>query len=256
MLSGECRSDSLGHCSKYGSYTIIEERLNKVIDVHLVQSSEVLNSSWCELEGLKRSIRPFSDNDMSVYVLVTDRNRQVAKWVREQLGPQGTRHFYDVWHCGKGLPKKLDTVSRESGCEDLVLWRQSIVNHLWTAASTPDANPDLMEAKWKSLVNHAQDIHKHGIQGFPSCLHPPLVGQDWNKQWLIPDCCWLLFIITAMATETWLEPRPVWTDMQLAIHALKKVDGLCSQSKINRLMSMPQHYSAGCRRPTTRTLHY
>uniref|UniRef100_A0A8C6LTD6 Uncharacterized protein n=1 Tax=Nothobranchius furzeri TaxID=105023 RepID=A0A8C6LTD6_NOTFU len=149
--------------------------------------SEVPNSSWCELEGLKRSIRLFSDNDMSVDVLVMDHNRQVAKWVREQLGPQGTRHFNDVWHCGKGLAKKLDTVSRESGCEDLALWKQSIVNHLyWTAASTPDANPDLMEAKWKSLVNHAQDIHKHGTEVFPSCLHPPLVGQGRNKQWLIP----------------------------------------------------------------------
>ncbi|KAF7207055.1 putative LOC107384595-like protein, partial [Nothobranchius furzeri] len=172
---------------KSGTFIEIQQRLNKVIDVQLVQSSEVPNSSWCELEGLKRSIRLFSDNDMSVDVLVMDHNRQVAKWVREQLGPQGTRHFNDVWHCGKGLAKKLDTVSRESGCEDLALWKQSIVNHLyWTAASTPDANPDLMEAKWKSLVNHAQDIHKHGTEVFPSCLHPPLVGQGRNKQWLIP----------------------------------------------------------------------
>uniref|UniRef100_A0A8C6M3Y4 Uncharacterized protein n=1 Tax=Nothobranchius furzeri TaxID=105023 RepID=A0A8C6M3Y4_NOTFU len=174
MLSGGCRSDSRGHCANYGSYTLIE-RLNKVIDVQLVQSSEVPNSSWCELEGLKRSIRLFSDNDMSVDVLVTD---------RKLVSFRNAQYFFITF---PGLAKKLDTVSRESGCEDLALRKLSIVNHLdWTAASTPDANPDLMEANWKSLVNHAQDVHHHGTQVFPSCLHPPLVGQERNKQWLIP----------------------------------------------------------------------
>ncbi|XP_051993116.1 uncharacterized protein LOC127651377 [Xyrauchen texanus] len=56
VLAGDCRSDSPGHCAKYGSYSLIEDRVNKVVDVQLVQSSEVPNSSWCELEGLKRSV--------------------------------------------------------------------------------------------------------------------------------------------------------------------------------------------------------
>uniref|UniRef100_A0AAV2LUU0 Uncharacterized protein n=1 Tax=Knipowitschia caucasica TaxID=637954 RepID=A0AAV2LUU0_KNICA len=37
ILSGDCRSDSPGHCAKYGTYTVIEERLNKVLDLQLVQ---------------------------------------------------------------------------------------------------------------------------------------------------------------------------------------------------------------------------
>lgn len=32
-----CRSDSPGHCAKYGSYTVIEDRINKVLDLQLVQ---------------------------------------------------------------------------------------------------------------------------------------------------------------------------------------------------------------------------
>ena len=39
VVSGDCRSDSPGHCAKYGSYSVIEERINKVIDVQLVQVS-------------------------------------------------------------------------------------------------------------------------------------------------------------------------------------------------------------------------
>ncbi|XP_073668260.1 uncharacterized protein [Paramisgurnus dabryanus] len=79
ILSGDCRSDSPGHCAKYGTYSLIEDRINKVLDVQLVQSSEVPSSSWCELEGLKCRIRFLTEQNMQVSALITDRNRQVAK---------------------------------------------------------------------------------------------------------------------------------------------------------------------------------
>ncbi|XP_056461296.1 uncharacterized protein LOC130401513 [Gadus chalcogrammus] len=37
VLAGDCRSDSPGHCAKYGSYSLVEDRVNKVVDVQLVQ---------------------------------------------------------------------------------------------------------------------------------------------------------------------------------------------------------------------------
>ncbi|XP_030207883.1 uncharacterized protein LOC115540591 [Gadus morhua] len=77
VLAGDCRSDSPGHCAKYGSYSLIEDRVNKVVDVQLVQSSEVPNSSWCELEGLKRSVGLLRGNDLHLATLITDRHRQV-----------------------------------------------------------------------------------------------------------------------------------------------------------------------------------
>ncbi|XP_050954852.1 uncharacterized protein LOC127156157 [Labeo rohita] len=187
ILSGDCRSDSPGHCAKYGTYSLIEDRINKVLDIQLVQSSEVPSSSWCELEGLKRSIRFLTEQHMQVSALITDRNRQVAKWVREELCPKGTRHFFDVWHIGKSLGKALDAAAKERECEDLKLWRAAVINHLyWTAASTPNGNADVMEAKWKSMVNHVQDIHKHDTPMFPCCAHPPLDGEARNKEWLEP----------------------------------------------------------------------
>ena len=39
VLSGDGRSDSPGHCAKYGAFTVIEQRVNKVFDVQLVQVS-------------------------------------------------------------------------------------------------------------------------------------------------------------------------------------------------------------------------
>ncbi|XP_051969883.1 uncharacterized protein LOC127634387 [Xyrauchen texanus] len=79
----------------------IEDRVNKVVDVQLVQSSEVPNSSWCELEGLKRSVGLLRGKDLHLATLITDRHRQVAKWLREELSPEGTRHYFDVWHIAK-----------------------------------------------------------------------------------------------------------------------------------------------------------
>ena len=39
VLSGDGRSDSPGHSAKYGAFTVIEQRINKVLDVQLVQVS-------------------------------------------------------------------------------------------------------------------------------------------------------------------------------------------------------------------------
>ncbi|KAI4805509.1 hypothetical protein KUCAC02_010119 [Chaenocephalus aceratus] len=187
ILSGDCRSDSPGHCAKYGTYSLIQDRINKVLDLQLVQSSEVPSSTWCELEGLKRSIDFLKEQHMQVSALITDQNREVAKWVREELCPGGTSHFFDIWHIGKSLGKALDAASKERECEDLKLWRPAIINDLyWTAASTPDGDPDVMEAKWQSMVNHVQDIHEHGTPTFPCCAHPPLEGEARDKEWLEP----------------------------------------------------------------------
>ena len=39
VLSGDGRSDSPGHSAKYGAFTVIEQRVNKVLEVELVQVS-------------------------------------------------------------------------------------------------------------------------------------------------------------------------------------------------------------------------
>jgi len=37
ILGGDMRADSPGHCAKYGSYTMLELRSNRIIDIQLVQ---------------------------------------------------------------------------------------------------------------------------------------------------------------------------------------------------------------------------
>ncbi|XP_030205821.1 uncharacterized protein LOC115538274 isoform X2 [Gadus morhua] len=90
-------------------------------------------------------------------------------------------------HLFTSVQKALDAAAKERGCEDLKLWRPAIINHLyWTAASTPTGDPDEMQAKWQSMINHVQDIHEHSTPAFPSCAHPPLEGEARNKERLEP----------------------------------------------------------------------
>ena len=60
-----------------------------------------------------------------------------------------------------GIGKKIDALAKQKDCEDAGLWRKSIVNHLyWVAATAPEGNQDMIEAMWKSVCNHIQDIHE------------------------------------------------------------------------------------------------
>ena len=137
VLSGDGRSDSPGHSAKYGAFTIIEQRVNKVLDVELVQvsllssitplpfdgscaitvlffsdlldyytsiqqSNEVPNSAWCEHEGLLRLERFLASKNLELDVIITDRNRQNAAYIRRNMAPKGTKHYYDIWHIAKG----------------------------------------------------------------------------------------------------------------------------------------------------------
>ncbi|XP_028453808.1 uncharacterized protein LOC114568398 isoform X2 [Perca flavescens] len=185
ILSGDCRSDSPRHCAKYGTYSFIEDRINKVLDLQLVQRSEVPSSTWCEIEGLKRSVRFLKDQGMQMSALITDRNRQVAKWVREELCPEGTSHFYNIWHIGKKSTKSTGYCGQGEGLRGPEAIETSH-HQPFILDSTPNGNPDKMEAKWQSMLNHVQDIHEHSYPSFPQCAHPPLEGEGRNKHWLEP----------------------------------------------------------------------
>lgn len=83
VVGGDMRADSPGHCAKYGSYTMLEVRSNRIIDVQLVQSNEVGGSGRMEKEGLIRSLEFLESSGLSVDAIITDRHPQVQKYLRE-----------------------------------------------------------------------------------------------------------------------------------------------------------------------------
>ena len=54
-----------------------------------------------EKEGLSRALQLLKKKKLPIDVLVTDRHKQINKWLREKY-PR-VRHYYDVWHVVKGM---------------------------------------------------------------------------------------------------------------------------------------------------------
>lgn len=52
-----------------------------------------------EKEGLIRSLKMLKQKKFKVGTLVTDRHKQIAKWLRENA--KTTTHKYDIWHLAK-----------------------------------------------------------------------------------------------------------------------------------------------------------
>ena len=112
-MGGDGRADSAGHSAKYGTYTMIELIWICILDVKVVASSEVGGSYHMELEGLRRSLH-FLTEWIKIDVLVTDRHRQIAKWVHENYA--NMLHLYDIWHVAKSLSKRLEAAENPKGC--------------------------------------------------------------------------------------------------------------------------------------------
>ncbi|XP_066272311.1 uncharacterized protein [Branchiostoma lanceolatum] len=182
VCGGDGRADSPGHSAKYGTYTFMELTKTAVIDVQLVQSNEVGGSYHMEEEGLRRSLLKVGQH-AQVGTLVTDRHVGINKMVREEH-PLIT-HLFDIWHVAKSIKKKLQTLSKRRGCQELKPWVRSIINHLyWAVISTPAGSGDVIVAKWKSVLEHIHNRHG-GFGGlFPACTHGPLEGREARKPWL------------------------------------------------------------------------
>ena len=73
-LSGDGRCDSPGHNAKYGTYTMIDQHTDKIVDFHVVQVTEVSSSNTTEREGFKRCMNHIKDHGGKIKVVATDRH--------------------------------------------------------------------------------------------------------------------------------------------------------------------------------------
>ena len=58
-----------------------------------------------EKEGLHCCLNFLKYHDLTVDVLVTDRHKQINRWLREEH--PDVKHYYDIWHVAKGRAMQL-----------------------------------------------------------------------------------------------------------------------------------------------------
>ena len=104
-LSGDGRCDSPGHSAKYGTYTMIDQHSDKIVDFQIVQVTEVTSSNAMEREGFKRCMEKIQGNGAQVKVLATDRHVSIKSDMKKNY--PNVDHQFDVWHLAKSVTKKL-----------------------------------------------------------------------------------------------------------------------------------------------------
>ena len=193
VLGGDARCDSPGHTAKYGTYTFMhasgdqQTATNKIVDLQLVQCTEVPNSNHMEPEGMKRGLKQLLETDkLDIKILATDRHIMVSSIMKKQY--PFINHQYDVWHVSKNITKKLSAKSKAKNCEDLSPWIQSVSNHIWWSSAKCNGDAPLLKEMVTSITHHAVNQHswESGIN-FHRCSHDKLSPDDRREtDWLKP----------------------------------------------------------------------
>ena len=162
-LCGDGRCDSPGHSAKYGTYTLMDEKSNLIVEFSLVQVTEVSSSNAMEYEGCKRSLNSVIKKRVPIRCLTTDWHTTITAKMRTVFPT--IDHQYDVWHLSKWVTKKLSKKAKKKGCEELTAWIQCISNHLWWCAATCNGQAEVLREKWLSMLEHI--VNKHTWKSSP-----------------------------------------------------------------------------------------
>ena len=180
-LSGDGCCDSPGHNAKYGTYTMIDQHTDKIVDFHVVQVTEVSSSNAIEREGFKRCMNHIKDHGGQIKVVATDRHVGIRADMKRNF-PE-IDHQFDVWHLAKSITKKLTEKSKKKDCGELSPWIKSVSNHLWWCAETCEGNKELLREKWISIVHHTANIHSwDSADIYHECPHPPIPRDEARKK--------------------------------------------------------------------------
>ena len=185
-ICGDGRCDSPGHCAKYGTYTVMSEGSNEILEFEVVQVTEVSSSNAMEAEGCNRVLNNLKDKGVSVRCLTTDRHTTITSEMRKKHSE--IIHQYDVWHLSKWVVKKLTKKSKKKEYQDLSAWIQSVSSHFWWSVATCEGSYDVLIEKWTSVVHHVGNKHSwRGAKHFKKCAHNPLSRREVKeKLWLKP----------------------------------------------------------------------
>ncbi|XP_040065694.3 uncharacterized protein LOC115319455 [Ixodes scapularis] len=183
-LAGDGRFDSPGFSAKYMTYTFMEMDTNQVVyfvQVCLGEAPEVKTSNSMELYGCVKGIDFLKQQGITIEDLVTDRHVAIKGHMKTKE-PE-IHHYFDAWHIAKGVSKKMLAASKYAGCGALVQWAQPASNHVYWCAANSEGDGKLLVDMWKSINNHASDVHTGHRGIYNRCLHDPLIGE---REWLSP----------------------------------------------------------------------
>ncbi|XP_041479210.1 uncharacterized protein LOC121426873 [Lytechinus variegatus] len=186
VLCGDGRCDSPGYNAKYCTYTFIDMKSHKILDMSVVQVTEATSSVAMEKIGCQRTLEKIIQDGIDVATVATDRHTGIRKMLRE-LYPY-IIHQFDVWHLTKSIGKRLITKSKQKGCSELSQWTQAINNHIWWAAQHCRGDPELIIEMIQSITHHICNIHHwNSCDLYHNCAHREFTEEEIEaRKWFVP----------------------------------------------------------------------
>ena len=111
--------------AKYGTYTMVDQLSDKIVDFQIVQVSEVTSSNAMEREGFKRCMETIHDQGANVKVVATVRHVSIRSDMKKNF--PHVHHQFDVWHVAKSVTKKLTEKAKRKECSELFGGVQTLV---------------------------------------------------------------------------------------------------------------------------------
>lgn len=182
VLLGDGRFDSPGKSAKYCTYSVQSPFTQKIIATSTIQTIKGKGSSPLELKGFQNCLEELQNENCIVEIFATDRNRQLAKWLREQR-PNIT-HKFDPWHFSKNIKAKLRPLALRKDRKIILEWIKPIGNHLFWCADNCKDDAELLREMWKSLLNHITNKHcfKKEFPKYLKCAHKPFTKKESRKK--------------------------------------------------------------------------
>ncbi|CAH2293082.1 Hypothetical predicted protein [Pelobates cultripes] len=182
-LSGDGQCDSPGFNAKYCTYSLLEEKSQKIIECQTIQVSDAKSSVAMESLAFKSCMDQVLADKILISILVTDRHVSIRKIMRERY--KAINHQFDIWHYCRSIRLKLSTICRQAMYKELVPWQNSIINHMWAACSYSKGNPILLKEKWLSVMHHIINEHEwDSATLFKKCQHAEYDQTLEQKSWL------------------------------------------------------------------------
>ena len=102
---------------KYGTYTMLDVKSNKIVDFKVVSVWEVKNSNTMEKKGFTQTLDTIEESEVDVAGVSTDSHPQIKKYMREKQ--KDKKHHIDPWHFCKNVQKNTEDILKIEGCEGL-----------------------------------------------------------------------------------------------------------------------------------------
>ena len=170
LVGGDGRCDSPGHTAKYCTYSLSDQKTNRILCASVTQVTETGNSNAMEKLGFVKALKEIEEKGIKIKQITTDRHLQIRKYLREER--PDLNHQFDVWHVCKNLNSKIMNAAKKKSCNILGRWGKSIKNHFWWSCATCKGDVNLLREKWTSILFHVQGVHEWQSNTlFHRCAH-------------------------------------------------------------------------------------